>query len=86
MDAASLRTEFIARYAHIAIPRADRFLSTCQRIAAPYQANSFSSTEALNKYMQTTWTPRVRNAPKGIINRYVHHIQSSVSLFMQYTK
>ena len=56
------------QYPHIYIGRADRFLKTVQRIAAPCTSSVLGKItltgDDLQKYRENVWIPRIRNKSK----------------------
>ncbi len=60
-----LVAEFSARYPAIHIGRANRFVDTVQRIAAPISQSTVARSkldgDSLRSYLRRTWKPRIRN-------------------------
>ena len=60
-----LAANFSGRYPAIYIGRANRFLDTVQRIAAPTKQSTGGRSklegDSLRSYMKRTWKPRIRN-------------------------
>ena len=63
-DAHALRKCVIDHYSHTDIPRADWFLKTVERLAAP--TRSSKAQIDLVEYRKRIWRPRVRNIRKEV--------------------
>lgn len=69
-----LVADFKELYPQIEIGRADRFLDTVRRIAAPTKSSSLGSSRLagspLRTYLNRTWIPRIRNKKGMVIMHY----------------